>query len=73
MSQSNVAAVLKQLTGYTPVTVSGSSYSLTDRFTPAAKTTFRAFWAQYFTNLGIPGVEHALTRPLLAFRHVKST
>jgi Zn-dependent M28 family amino/carboxypeptidase len=57
VSQQRITDVLKQLTGYAPVTVAGQTYSLTERYTPAGKAHFRAFWEQYFTALGIPATE----------------
>jgi Zn-dependent M28 family amino/carboxypeptidase len=57
VSQSRITEVLKQLTGYSPVLVAGQTYSLTERYTPAGKQHFRAFWQQYFTSLGIPSQE----------------
>jgi len=54
VSREKEITLLQQLTGYIPVTVNGSTFSITDRFTDKAKANFRAFWTQYFTALGIP-------------------
>lgn len=59
VSQPRMLDLLKQLTGYTPVTLAAGTVSLTDRYTPSAKANFRAFWIQYFTALGIPAQELA--------------
>jgi Zn-dependent M28 family amino/carboxypeptidase len=50
---------LKMLAGVSPVTVGGSTYSISERYSPAMKAKFRAFWIQYFNNLGIPTTEMA--------------
>ena len=44
---------LKQLSGVVPVKVGNSTYSITNRYLPEAKAKFRAFWSQYFKNLGM--------------------
>jgi Zn-dependent M28 family amino/carboxypeptidase len=61
VSQARVSDLLKQLTGYSPVSLASGTTSLTERFTPAAKANFRAFWMQYFIALGIPAQELAFT------------
>ena len=43
---------LSEATGTTPVTVGGTTYSITERWSPGGKSGFRAFWTQYFTGLG---------------------
>jgi peptidase M28-like protein len=45
-------ARLEELTGGTTVTVDGSSFRITNRYTPAAKANFRAYWSHYMTALG---------------------
>ncbi len=61
VDQTKLLTVLKQMTGVMPVTVNGSTYSITDRYAPASKAKFRAFWMQYMTSLGIPVQEMAYT------------
>ena len=57
VSQSHLQELLKNLTGVTPVTVNGKTFSITDRYSPAAKANFREYWRSYFTSLGIPSTE----------------
>jgi hypothetical protein len=45
-------AELLQLTGATAVTVNGSTFNMTNRWSIDAKANFRAFWTQYMTGLG---------------------
>ena len=59
VDRAQVMQHLKELSGQTPVTVGGDTYSITDRYLPESKAKFRAYWTQYFTNLGIPVQEFA--------------
>ena len=44
---------LKEMTGVVPVTVDGQSVTISDRYLPASKQRFRAYWTQFFRNLGV--------------------
>ena len=57
VSQEKLQTVLKQMTGVVPVTVNGVTFSITDRYLPASKAKFRAFWLDYFQKLGITAKE----------------
>lgn len=59
VDQSKLQTVLKQMTGGLPVLVNGQNVSITNRYTPADKANFRAFWLSYFKSLGIPAQEMA--------------
>lgn len=59
VDSARLETLLRQLTGYDPVTVAGRSVAITERYSPAGKANFRAFWLQYFQNLGIPAREMA--------------
>jgi len=61
VSQPRISELLKQLTGYTPVSLAGASYSLSERYTPAGKAHFRDFLRQYFSGLGISATELSFT------------
>ena len=54
VSKSQIQARLLELTGATPVTVNGSTFRITDRWSPTAKAHFREYFTQYFGALGIP-------------------
>ncbi len=54
VSKDKLETLLKQTTGGIPVTVGAETFSITDRYLPASKAKFRAFWTQYFQALGIP-------------------
>ena len=58
VKQNNLQILLKELTGGLPVTVNGAPTLITDRYLPASKAKFRAFWLQYFQGLGIPAQEY---------------
>ena len=57
VSQQNLEFVLKNMTGYLPVTVGGKSFSIKERYTPSGKANFRAYWVNYFQSLGIDAQE----------------
>ncbi len=59
VQQDNLQLLLKELTGGVPVTVKGTSYLISDRYLPASKAKFRAFWLQYFQGLGIAAQEYS--------------
>jgi Zn-dependent M28 family amino/carboxypeptidase len=59
VSQTRLQSLLQQLTGYTPVTVNGQTFSITERYSAAAKAHFRSFWTQYFQDLGLTVQEQA--------------
>jgi Zn-dependent M28 family amino/carboxypeptidase len=50
---SNLQQLLKDMTGYNPVTVAGQTFSITDRYMPATKAEFRAYWTAYYQALGM--------------------
>lgn len=52
VDQTHLEGYLKELTGVTPVTVKGSTYAITERWSPPAKEKFRAYYRQYFEGLG---------------------
>jgi hypothetical protein len=56
-----IEQTLKELTGYLPVTVNGKTFNITNRYTPADKANFRAFFIDYFQKLGIPATEMPYT------------
>jgi hypothetical protein len=53
VSKERIDTLVQQLSGGLPVTVGGETYSISDRYLPASKAKFRAFWLQYFRDLGI--------------------
>jgi Zn-dependent M28 family amino/carboxypeptidase len=59
VDQTHLNQTLQELTGYLPVTVAGQTFSITNRYNPASKAQFRAYFMQYFQNLGIPVTEMA--------------
>jgi Zn-dependent M28 family amino/carboxypeptidase len=54
VDRANLQLVLKEMTGGLPVTVKGQTYLISERYSPESKAKFRAFWTQYFEDLGIP-------------------
>jgi hypothetical protein len=52
VSDANLKQRLDELTGAVPVTAGGNTFSITNRWSPAAKKDFRAYWRQYMEGLG---------------------
>jgi hypothetical protein len=59
VDRTNLEDLMKKMTGYTPVTVAGQTYAITDRYTAASRQRYRAFWTSYFEALGVPVTELA--------------
>jgi Zn-dependent M28 family amino/carboxypeptidase len=53
VDKSQLIQHLQQLAGVVPVNVGNTTYSITNRYLPESKAKFRAFWTQYFKNLGM--------------------
>lgn len=51
--------LLKELTGFVPVTIDGAQVSLTDRYLPSSKQQWRRYFTQYFSSLGLTAHELA--------------
>ncbi|MFI5361876.1 MAG: M28 family metallopeptidase [Elusimicrobiota bacterium] len=49
----HIQALLKDMSGVTPVTVGGETFSITDRYSPASKANYRKYWTHYFKSLGM--------------------
>ena len=54
-----LAQRLKELSGVVPVSIGGNQVSLTERYSPAAKTKWREYAKQYFASLGLNANEMA--------------
>lgn len=52
VSQSQLQARLRELTGVDAVTVGGATFKITDRWSVASKAKLRSYWMQYFQALG---------------------
>jgi peptidase M28-like protein len=52
VEKTNLDARLHELVGATPVTVDGKTFAMTNRWAPAAKAGFRAYYRDFFTKLG---------------------
>ncbi len=57
VSQSHLQQLLQESSGLVPVTVNGSTFMISNRYAPAAKQQFRAYFIQYFQSLGISAQE----------------
>src|SRR5437773_8287118 len=53
VSLTNLGIQLKAMSGVTPVTVGGQTFSITDRYAPLSKMKFRAYWTAYMQSLGL--------------------
>lgn len=53
VSQSQLQKLLKDMTGYNSVTVGGQTYKISERYSPAGKQKWRAYWSQYYQQLGM--------------------
>lgn len=57
VDQTQLQKLLKDMTGYNPVTVKGETYSITDRYLATSKAKYRNYWMNYFSQLGMNPVE----------------
>jgi hypothetical protein len=53
VSQANIQKLMKDMTGDNTVTVDSKVFAITDRYLPASKANFRAYWEAYYRNLGL--------------------
>jgi hypothetical protein len=53
VSAANLRRFVEETSGVVPVTVGNETFSISERFSPAGKARFRAYWAQYFATLGL--------------------
>jgi hypothetical protein len=44
--------LLQEMTGYAPVTIDAGTVRITERYTPASKALWRAYFTAYYTSLG---------------------
>jgi Zn-dependent M28 family amino/carboxypeptidase len=54
--------LLRDMTGYNAIQINGQSVRISERYTPASKANWRAYWKQYYTALG--ATVHELTFPV---------
>lgn len=59
VDRDNLFNQLKRTTGTEAVTVNGETYKISERYSPANKARFRAYWRKYYEDLGIPTQEFA--------------
>jgi hypothetical protein len=52
VDKSRLEKLLKEMTGYAPVTIDGKTVNIAERYTPASKALWRAYWKQYYESLG---------------------
>ncbi|MDE2491438.1 MAG: M28 family peptidase [Elusimicrobia bacterium] len=46
-------SLLQDMSGVRPVTADGKTFTINERYTPASKADYRAYWTQYFRGLGL--------------------
>ena len=59
VDKTKLDGLLRDMTGVNPVTVGGQTFSITNRYTPAAKANYRAYWTNYFQSLGMTVTQEA--------------
>jgi hypothetical protein len=52
VDQARLVTTLKDMTGYNTIQLAGQSVQIKERYTPASKALWRAYWTQYMTGLG---------------------
>jgi hypothetical protein len=57
VDQSRLQSLMKDMSGVNPVAVGSETFSITDRYSPAAKANYRKYWTNYFKSLGMTAVE----------------
>lgn len=53
VDQGRLDSLLQDMSGVRPVTVGGKTFTIKERYSPASKANFRAYWTQYFRGLGL--------------------
>jgi Zn-dependent M28 family amino/carboxypeptidase len=59
VDDSHIQSLLKDMSGVNPVTIGAETFSITDRYSPAAKANYRKYWTNYFKSLGMATKELA--------------
>src|SRR5262249_14994910 len=59
VGRANLQHLLEDMTGVNEVTAAGRSFRITDRWAPASKASFRAYWLDYSRALGMTAQEIA--------------
>ena len=52
VSKTSLQGLLKDMTGFNPVTVNGETFTIKNRYTPKDKANYRKYWSNYMKNLG---------------------
>jgi hypothetical protein len=52
VDSARMTTILKEMTGYAPVTIDGTETRIRERYTPASKALWRKYFTQYYTALG---------------------
>src|SRR5262245_11824189 len=65
VDRAHIGSVLGELTGVRPIPVNGAQVRLTDRWSPAMKARFRAYYTAFFTQLGAQVNEQTFPIPNL--------
>lgn len=52
VDKARLEKILREMTGYDPVTIDAQSVSIKERYTPASKALWRKYFTQYYTALG---------------------
>ena len=53
VDQGRLQTLMKDMTGFNPVTVAGETFSIRDRYLPHSKENYRKYWTAYFESLGL--------------------
>ena len=53
VNQGHLQDLLRDMTGSSSVTLGGKTFSINDRYLPASKANFRAYWSAYYRSLGL--------------------
>lgn len=53
VDNAHIQALLSDMSGVNPVKVGGETFTLSERYSPAAKANYRKYWINYFKSLGM--------------------
>lgn len=53
VDNSHIQSLMKDMSGENPVKIGGETFTISERYSPAAKAAYRKYWINYFQSLGM--------------------
>jgi Zn-dependent M28 family amino/carboxypeptidase len=57
VDNARISSLLSDMSGVNPVKVGGETFTISERYSPAAKANYRKYWINYFKSLGMKTTE----------------